>query len=156
MTTLPATSRKESLPIGARSEPETGSLAPVVYREFSPPGPIPLTNTVGLNSLLAEFESDEEMASMLARSRKDLAASLYEDEPNTLSACRLAAGLSQLQLAKLVGTSQPHIARIEGGTTDPGTDLVARIAKALNIEDVAAFAAIRAQIATRGPKNGRS
>ena len=150
MTTLPAISPKESLLIGARSEVKTGSPAPVFYREFCAPRPVSLANTVGLESLLAEFESDPAMSEELAQARQQLAVTMYQDEPETLSALRLAAGLSQIQLAKLVETSQPHIARIERGTTDPGTEMIARIAKALNIDEVAAFRAVRLQLSTRG------
>ena len=150
MTTLPAISPKESLLIGARSEVKTGSPAPVFYCEFGAPRPVSLANTVSLESLLAEFESDPAMSEEMAQARRQLAVTMYQDEPETLSALRLAAGLSQVQLAKLVETSQPHIARIERGTTDPGTEMIARIAKALNVDEVAAFRAVRLQLSTRG------
>lgn len=150
MTTLPAISPKESLLIGARSEVKTGSPAPVLYREFSPSRPLSLANTVGLESLLAEFESDPAMSEDMAQARRQLATTIYQDEPETLSALRLAAGLSQAQLAKLVQTSQPHIARIERGTTDPGTEMIARIASALGIDEIIAFRAVRLQLSTRG------
>lgn len=150
MTTLPAISPRESLPIGARSEIKTGSPAPVIYREFNTPRPMPVANATGLDSLLAEFEADAEMAEAMAQARQELAAEIYQDEPETLSALRMAAGLSQAQLAKLAETSQPHIARIERGVTDPGTDMIARIATALEIDEVRAFRAIRHQLSTRG------
>lgn len=150
MTTLQALSPKESLLIGAHSEVRTGSPAPVIYREFSTPRPLPLANTVTLDSLLAEFEADPEMSVGMEAARRELAAVAYRDEPDTFSALRLAAGLSQSQLAKLAGTSQPHIARIERGVTDPGTDLIARISKALNVDEVRTFRAVRHQLSTRG------
>ena len=46
---------------------------------------------------------------------------------------RLAAGLSQTQLAEKIGTAQSHIALIEQGKNDPGTDLITRIAEALTL-----------------------
>lgn len=149
MTTSAAKSPKESLQIGEPSSPSS-SLDVVVYREFGAARALPLPNTVSLESVLAEFEADNDMAERLRHARREMAGSLYADEPETLSALRLAAGLSQKQLADLVETSQPHIARIEGGQTDPSTDVVARIARALGVDESAAFRAIRLQRATRG------
>lgn len=47
---------------------------------------------------------------------------------------RLRLGLSQEQLAAMVGVSRGHIARIELGGANPSLDLVARIASALRLE----------------------
>ncbi len=47
---------------------------------------------------------------------------------------RLAAGLSQSALAKLVGTRQPNIARLEAGGGMPRIDTLDRIAQALGAE----------------------
>jgi transcriptional regulator with XRE-family HTH domain len=43
---------------------------------------------------------------------------------------RSAAGLSQSQLGQRMKTSQPHIARIEGGKVRPSTDALERFARA--------------------------
>lgn len=150
MTTTQAKSLNESLLIGGLSEVNTRSPAPIIYREFSPPRALPLENTVSLDSLLAEFETDLETADEMTLARKNLASEMYSDEPETLCALRLGAGLSQAQLAKLVETSQPHIARIEKGVTDPGTDIISRIALALGVDEVRAFRAVRLQLKTRG------
>ena len=149
MTTSTATSPIESLPIGAPSSP-SASAAPVLYREFSTSRPLPLLHTISLDSLVSEFESDSEMAEHMVKARRDMAATLYADEPETLSALRLAAGLSQAQLAARAHTTQPHIARIERGQTDPGTDIIARIAQALGADEAHTFRAIRNQLASRG------
>jgi ribosome-binding protein aMBF1 (putative translation factor) len=120
-----------------------------VYREFGPPRPLPLPNTSSFDSFLEEMEADPDMAGRMAEARKNMAATVYGSEPITLSALRLAAGLSQAQLAKKAQTSQPHIAKIERGQNDPSTDVIARIAQALGIDEVLAFQAIRNQLATR-------
>ena len=44
---------------------------------------------------------------------------------------RIAKGLSQAQLAKLVGTKQPGIARLESGKTEPKLSFLRRVAEAL-------------------------
>lgn len=149
MTTSTATSPAESLPIGAPSSP-SAPAGLVLYREFGAPRPLPLQNTISLDSLLGEFESDAGMAQHMAKARQDMAATLYADEPDTLSALRLAAGLSQAQLAARAQTTQPYIARIERGQTDPSTDLIARIAQALGVDEAHTFRAIRNQLASRG------
>ena len=146
---LKAISPGESWVTGAHSGVKTtSSSAQVIYCEFASPPPS-LHDTVALESLVSEFESDAEMSQEMEKARRALTDTLYHDEPDTLSALRLSAGLSQAQLAKLVKTSQPYIARIEKGITDPGTDIIARIAKALDVDDSRVFKAIRIQISTR-------
>lgn len=81
-----------------------------------------------------------------------MAATLYADESETLSALRLAAGLSQAQLAARACTTQPYIAKIERGQTDPGTDIIARIAQALGVDEAHTFRVIRNQLVSRGQK----
>ncbi len=142
MTILKAISTKESLPIGEISSPST-SKSNVTYGEFSAQRPIPLPNTVSVESLLEESEADPIKAKHLSEARKELSNALYEKDTKTLSMLRLAAGLSQVQLANLAGTSQPHLARIEQGKNDPGTDTIAKIAKALNLNNLDVFQAIR-------------
>ena len=145
-----ATSQSESLLIGRVSSPAATSTADVVFREFGTSRPLPLPNTRSLASLVGEFEADSEMAEHLTEARRNLAAELYADEPETLSALRLAAGLSQAQLAERADTHQPYIVRLERGQADPSTDMIARLAHALGVNDEQAFRAVRNQRATRG------
>ena len=99
----------------------------------------------GLAELLREFEADPEMAPLLAEARREIAREWYSDGAPTLARLRLAAGLSQARLAGRAATSQSHIARIELGQVDPGTDLIVRIAAALTVAPTQVFAAVRAQ-----------
>lgn len=46
---------------------------------------------------------------------------------------RLSRGLTQTQLAKLVGTKQASIARAESGDYNPSIEFLERIAKALDV-----------------------
>jgi len=48
-----------------------------------------------------------------------------------LTRLRILRGLTQKQLAELVGTKQPSIARLESGATEPRISFLRRIAKAL-------------------------
>ena len=58
MTTLKAVSTKESLPIGEISTSPSTSVGNVIFGEFTAQRPIPLPNTVSLESLLQESEAD--------------------------------------------------------------------------------------------------
>lgn len=104
-----------------------------------------IPNTSGLDEFVTELERDASMAPRLAAARRTLGAEMDRDAPESLAGLRLAAGMSQTQLAHFAGTSQSHIARIELGQTDPGTDVVARIAEVLGVEDFRVFRAIRSQ-----------
>jgi transcriptional regulator with XRE-family HTH domain len=46
---------------------------------------------------------------------------------------RLAAGLTQQQLAERIGTKQSSISRLEGGDAEPSFDMLRRLAAALNV-----------------------
>lgn len=148
MTTSAPILQNEFLKTGEHSSPASGE-SHVIYREFSAPVPLPLPGTIPIDSLIAENEADDEMARLMAQARQQLAANLYSDEPETFSALRLSAGLSQAQLAAKAQTSQPYIARVENGQVDPGTDVVARIADAMGVDDGIVFKGIRKQRQTR-------
>lgn len=47
---------------------------------------------------------------------------------------RTARGISQAELARLLGTSQPAIARLEAGGVQPKFDTLERIGRALGVE----------------------
>lgn len=150
MTTSLQTYPNESLLIGNPFSQTTASApARVIYREFTITPPKTIPDSIDLDELLAEFEADEEMAGHLAEARKDLAATLYRDEPATFSAIRLSKGMSQKALAESAGTSQSYIARIEAGQVDPGTEQIAKIAEALGADETEVFRSIRLQRATR-------
>src|SRR5450830_1463788 len=118
MMTLQAKSTKESLVIGTPSDAPKSVRSDIIYLEINAAKPFPIPNTTSIDDLLKEFEADAEMASAMATARKTIANTLYSDNAVTFSAIRLAAGLSQDQLAQKSMTSQSHIARIEAGKTD--------------------------------------
>lgn len=149
MTTQTVKSLDESSLIGNPSNSPTSSPSNIIYGEFST-RPLPLPDTKTLASIISGYETDPIKAEYLAKARKKYAEDYYANEPKTLTSLRLAAGISQAQLAIKVGTSQPHIARIERGQNDPGTEMIARIASALNKNGTQIFSAIRNQLTTRG------
>ena len=63
----------------------------------------------------------------------EFVAASHELEPGyQVARLRIQHGLTQAQLAELVGTHQPSIARLENGTSDPSLAFLKRIAKALD------------------------
>jgi len=137
------------LKIGAPSNPASNG-ALIYYREFDASRHIPTPGTTPLSELLASFDDDAEFQAAMSEARKSKGKTLYHDEPYSLTALRLSAGLSQRQLADKMDTSQSYIARLEAGAVDPGTDIISRLAVALGVEDSAAFRAVRHQLSTRG------
>lgn len=121
----------------------------MLYLEVSAANPLPIANTISIDDLVSELEQDPEMAKALSVARATLSTTLYADAPATFSAIRLSAGLSQSQLADKLATSQPYIARLETGKLDPGTDMIAKLALALNKDESLIFSAIRNQRKTR-------
>jgi DNA-binding XRE family transcriptional regulator len=72
---------------------------------------------------------------MWDKARRELV--MPQAEPTRLTSLtqmRLSKGWTQRDLAQLVGTSQSHIARIEGRACDPHLSTVAALAKALEID----------------------
>ena len=62
----------------------------------------------------------------------DFVAALRELEPgHQIARLRIQRGLTQAQLAEMVGTRQPSIARIESGEKLPSMSFLTRIANAL-------------------------
>lgn len=58
---------------------------------------------------------------------------LHELEPgHQITRLRIERGLTQAQLAEMVGTKQPSIARLESGETPPNLSFLKRVAGALN------------------------
>ena len=62
----------------------------------------------------------------------DFLAAAEKLEPGyQVARLRLIRGLTQAQLAEMVGTRQPSIARLENGTSTPSLSFLTKIAEAL-------------------------
>ena len=62
----------------------------------------------------------------------DFLAAAKELEPGyQIARLRMLRGLTQAQLAEMVGTRQPSIARLENGTSAPSLSFLTKIAEAL-------------------------
>ena len=63
----------------------------------------------------------------------DFLAAAEELEPGyQVARLRMLRGLTQTQLAEMVGTRQPSIARLENGSSTPSLSFLSKIASALN------------------------
>lgn len=65
---------------------------------------------------------------------------------------RLAQGLSQSELARRIGSTQPAIARLEAGGVAPSIDTLERIAAALEVDLVVDLAD---RLTPQPPRSGR-
>ena len=81
------------------------------------------TNTIPFEQVKAELLANPEVK-----------AAYDALEPAYQIAClRIERGLTQAQLAELVGTKQPSIARLERGQSTPSIEFLSRIAVALGM-----------------------
>lgn len=94
-----------------------------------------------IDTVVARAEQDPRRKAALARARKRLADSSYKGSKQAIAAIRLKRGWSQSDLSVAMGTSQPHVARIESGE-DVRISTVLNLATALQITAVEAFNAI--------------
>jgi transcriptional regulator with XRE-family HTH domain len=74
----------------------------------------------------------------LVKARQKIAEVFYDEQGSVVTRARLMRGWSQKQLADAIGTSQPHIARIESGRDTLLLTTAARLADALG-QDRAEF-----------------
>ena len=80
-----------------------------------------------------ELQSTE-YRSRMQDARVRLGEEFFADTPNSLAKLRLSRGFSQQRLAEAIGTSQPHIARIESGRGDLLFATAGRLADALGVK----------------------
>lgn len=104
----------------------------------------PLTGGVPIDDVIRELERDAGMAEHFRTARRTLGEAM-SDGHETLRILRLRRGMSQEQLAQRADTTQAYIARIEASKADPGTDIITRLARALQIDVRDVFAAIQAE-----------
>lgn len=113
----------------------------LIYVDFERQAPEALNGEATIEDLVAEAEANESDRAELAKARGWIADTFYSEQPNSLRALRLKAGLSQAKLATLVQTTQSHIARIESGAIDPQLGTVRRLAEALKTDLMAVVTA---------------
>jgi len=126
----------DNLPPTAGSEPQSGPTTFPLSNVAIPPTQKKSPRNGRLARGLASVERETLDSSYRARmstARAMLASDLMNEAPNSLAKLRLQRGFSQQQLAKNIGTSQSHIAKIEAGTVNIYWDTATRIADALTV-----------------------
>ncbi|HZF43103.1 MAG TPA: helix-turn-helix transcriptional regulator [Sphingomonadaceae bacterium] len=87
-----------------------------------------------LDDLISEYESDPELRDDLAAARQEMGADLLAGGRPTVAALRLSIGLSQADLASLLGTSQAAVSRLESGQQEPRLPMLRKLASALRVD----------------------
>ncbi|MDP1697907.1 MAG: helix-turn-helix transcriptional regulator [Xanthomonadaceae bacterium] len=89
---------------------------------------------VSIGGLVSKWAVHPLRRDAMEKARRWLADELHGGDAITLRTLRLRKGLSQQQLANAIGTSQPHIARIEGGADNLNIDTCRRIGRVLEVD----------------------
>lgn len=84
-------------------------------------------------SFMNELESDKNNDEHFLNAGRYIVDRFYKDEGLTIKTARLRKGLSQKQLADILGTSQPHIANIEKGKGDIYLSTAAKLCESLGL-----------------------
>ena len=133
---LTKTSDKPVLVHGAVAEATSKAFRCVVFniddhatrRIDTPP------NHVAVGEMVAKWEKDEKRRKAVEKARGWVADTFHAEDGKTVRTLRLRKGWSQIQLAKALGTSQSHVARIERGTENPLIETCRRLCGVLGID----------------------
>lgn len=87
------------------------------------------------------LNSDSRKAAALQRTRKRIAREIEDNSAFSIVKLRLSAGLSQEELARMIGTQQPAIARLERGQSEPQISTIEKLAQAFGVSPEAVFSA---------------
>lgn len=127
-------------------EPESGVATNVFFADFDTVKDIPLPdNFKSISDIVERNEQQASRREALERARRSIGDKFYADKPETIAALRLSRGWSQKQLGDLMGTSQPHIARIESGREDVRLSTIRKIASVFEVPDTQILEALDSQ-----------
>lgn len=88
-----------------------------------------------LDTFLDRFEARPDVAAELPAARKEMAAELEAaGSPVTLKILRQRQGLSQTELATIIGTSQAAVSEYENRQRKPAEDMIRALADALQVD----------------------
>lgn len=91
-------------------------------------------NHVAVRDMVAKWEKDDKRRKAIEEARGWVADTFYAEDGDTVRTLRLRKGWSQVQLAKELGTSQSHVARIERGTENLAIETCRRLCGVLGID----------------------
>lgn len=85
-----------------------------------------------IEDIVDELEHDPLKREVLRQARQRIAP-MFKGSVSDIASMRLRKGLSQKQLAEAIGTSQPHIARIENGSANILLTTANELARVLDV-----------------------
>lgn len=91
-------------------------------------------NYVAIGDLVTKWETDDTRRKAIEEARGWIADTFHAEDGDTVRTLRLRKGWSQVQLAKELGTSQSHVARIERGTENLAIETCRRLCGVLGID----------------------
>lgn len=110
------------------------SKCEIIKIDYSRPVVIPKKG-ITMAALSEEWEADQEFAKELSKAREWLASEVSKaDGGVTLRSLRLCKGLSQIQLACMMGMQQPNIARLEKGRDGLALETMRKLSSALGVD----------------------
>ncbi len=125
------------------------------FELYATPQPKPPAKHSAIGDLVGQWEKDDKRRVALEDARRWAADTFHGEDGDTVRTLRLRKGWSQSRLAKELGTSQPHIVRIERGTENLVIDTCRRLCGALEVDMNVLDQALRCQevIAQRKAKS---
>ncbi|MEW5891004.1 MAG: helix-turn-helix transcriptional regulator [Pseudomonadota bacterium] len=108
-----------------------------------------------IGELVGKWSKDEKRRALLTQARQWAADTFHGEDGDTVRTLRLRKGWSQVQLAAELGTSQPHVARIERGTENLAIETCRKLCAALNVDMNTLDQALRRQEAIAQAKAHR-
>jgi ribosome-binding protein aMBF1 (putative translation factor) len=109
-----------------------GSAVPCRIYEVNVEQPERERSFSDFDAFARELAADPASASAVAEGRKWVSSTFYGGKP-TIAALRLAAGMSQEDLADACGLQQPHVSRYESGRIEPKVLVARKLAAALGV-----------------------
>ena len=98
-----------------------------------------------IDDLVDKWSKDEKRRKALEEARLWYAEQYHADDGVTVRTMRLKKQWSQTQLAAAIGSSQPHVARIERGTENLTIDTCRKLCAALDVDMNILDAALKKQ-----------
>lgn len=87
---------------------------------------------IDLDDYIDNFSENPDNRQAIADVRQELATDLCDNDIS-ITSLRLQRGWSQRDLARMIGTQQPHICRIEAGTVDLQLSTIKKLAAVFDI-----------------------
>lgn len=119
------------------SEPQTStSRQGPIYEVIESSGDevLPPPRHTHIADLVARYECDPQKRAAIAEGRREVARQFFDESDISIRAMRLRHGWSQAELARRLGTSQSHVARIEKGQEDVRLSTCQKLCGVLEID----------------------